>query len=79
MNKKSHVLGHVIVLRIFGALKSCAFGGTFKRCSINSTSQVELKKMEGHVRSHVRCKGFCLTKVKKGRKARDFNRNFLRV
>ena len=39
--------GNVIRLRIFGALKSCAFGGTLKKYLINSTPQVELKK--GHV------------------------------
>ena len=64
INKKSHVLGHVMLLRIFDASKSCAFGGTLKRCSIDSAPQVDLKKKEDHVRSHVRCRGSCLTKVK---------------
>ena len=54
-----------MVLQIFGAPKSYAFGETSKRCSINSTPQVELKKKESHVRSHVRCRGSCLTKVKR--------------
>ena len=64
MNRRSHVSGHVIVLQIFGTPKSCAFRKTPKRCSIDLTPQVELKKKEGHVRSHMRCRDFCLTKVK---------------
>ena len=63
MNRKGHVLGHVMILQIFGALKSCAFGGTLKRSPIDSTSQVELKK-KGHVKSHVRCRDSCLPIVK---------------
>ena len=54
-----------MTLRIFGALKSYAFGGTSKRCSIDSTPQVELKKKKDHVKSHVRCRGSCLPKVKR--------------
>ena len=64
MNRKSHVMDHEMTLQIFGALKSSAFGGTSKKCSINSTPQVELKKKEGHVKSHVRCRGSCLPKFK---------------
>ena len=71
MNRKSHMSGHVIVLRIFNAPKSCAFGGTLKKCLSNSTPQVELKKKEGHVKSHVRYRGSCLTKVK-GEKRQRF-------
>ena len=44
MNRKSHVSGHVIVLRIFGASKSCVFGATSTRCSIDSTPQVEFEE-----------------------------------
>ena len=61
--------GQMMTLRVFGAPKSCAFGKTSKRCSIDSTPQVELKK-EGHVRSYVRCRGFCLRKVKGEKKQR---------
>ena len=63
MNRRSHMLGHVMTLQIFSASKSCAFGKTLKRCSIDSTTRVELKK--GHVKSHVRCRSSCLTKVKR--------------
>ena len=65
VNRKSHMLDHMMVLRIFDAPKRCAFEGTLKKCSINSTPQVKLKKKESHVKSHVRCKGSCLTKVKR--------------
>ena len=64
MNRRSHVMSHVMILQIFGTPKSYAFGGTSKKCSINSISQVELKKKEGHVKSHVRCRCFCLFKAK---------------
>ena len=64
VNKKSYVLGHMMILRIFGAPKSCVFGKNLKGCSINSTLRVELKKKEDHIRSHVRCRGSCLPKVK---------------
>ena len=68
MNKKSHVPRYVMTLRMFGAPKSYAFKRISKRCSINSTSRVELKK--DHVKRHVRCKGSCLTKVKTEKRQR---------
>ena len=42
INGRSHVMGHMIILQIFGALKSCAFGEIIKRYSIDSTSWVGL-------------------------------------
>ena len=41
-NGKSHVMGHVMTLRIFGAPKCCVSGETSKKCSINLTLQVKL-------------------------------------
>ena len=55
--------GHVMTLRIFGALKSCDFREISKKCLINSTPQVELKKC--YMRSHMSCRSSCLTKVKR--------------
>ena len=79
MNRRSHVSDHVMVLRIFGAPKSCVFEKTSKKYSIDSTPRVELKKKEGHVRSHVRYKGSCLPKIK-GEKRQGFSyQNSLRV
>ena len=68
MNRRSHVLGHVMTLQIFGAPKICAFGGILKRCSIDSTPQVALKKKKGYVRSHVRYISSCLTMIKRKEK-----------
>ena len=70
VNKKSHMLGYVMILLIFGAPKSYAFKKTSKRCSIDSTLQVELKKKKSHVRSHVRSWGSCSTKVKREERQR---------
>ena len=42
VNRKSHVMGHVMTLRIFGAPKSCAFGEVTKRYLINLTPWVGL-------------------------------------
>ena len=70
VNRRSHVSGYVIVLQIFGAPKSCAFGGTLKSCSIDSTPRVELKKKKGYIRNHVSCKGSYLTNVKREERQR---------
>ena len=42
VNGRSHVIDHVMIIRIFGTPKSCAFGKTLKKCSIDSIMQVEL-------------------------------------
>ena len=76
VNRKSHVLGHVMIVRLFGAPKICVFRGTLKSCSINSTLRVEFKKKKGHVRSHVRCRGSGLTKVKKEERQEFLIRTF---
>ena len=41
MNKKSHVMAHMMTLRIFGIAKSCAFGQIMKKCLIDSILLVE--------------------------------------
>ena len=58
-------MGHIMTLRIFVTPKSYIFGETTKRCLIDLTpiDWAELKK--SYMRSHVKCKGFYLTRVKK--------------
>ena len=41
INKKSHMLCHVITLRLFGALKSYAYGKITKEYLIDSTPLVK--------------------------------------
>ena len=53
VNRRSHVIGHVMTLWIFGAPKSCAFGEITKRCLIDSTAWVRsmgVVTQEDHVR-----------------------------
>ena len=78
MNKKSHVPDQVMTQQIFNPPKSCAFRRTSKKCSIDSITQVELKKKkkEGYVRSHVRCRVSCLPKVKGEGKQKVLIRTF---
>ena len=73
------MIGHVMTLQIFGAPKSCALGGTLKRCLIDSTLQVELKKKKGSREKSREVQDFLFAQSQRRRKARSFNQNFLRV
>ena len=45
MNRKSHVMGHMITLQILGTLKSFAFGEITKKYLIDSTLWVGLMRV----------------------------------
>ena len=52
MNRKSHIIRHLLTLQIFSASKSCAFGKTVKKCSIDLTWQIKLSCTKVTCRSH---------------------------
>ena len=52
VNGKSHVICHVLILQMFGALKKLCFWQNQKNCSIDSTPRIELSCIKAMCRGH---------------------------